>query len=42
MSRSGLADHAGYGALAITVDDRVIWTPIVEELLVRDPHTVAV
>ena len=22
-----VADHAGYGALAITNDDRVIWTP---------------
>jgi thiamine biosynthesis lipoprotein len=31
-----VADHEGYGALAITSDDRVIWTPIVEELLVRD------
>ena len=31
-----VADHAGYGALAITNDDRVIWTPIVDELLVRD------
>jgi FAD:protein FMN transferase len=30
-----VADHAGYGALAITSDDRVIWTPIVEDLLVR-------
>jgi thiamine biosynthesis lipoprotein len=31
-----VADHAGYGALAITNDDRVIWTPVVDELLVRD------
>jgi thiamine biosynthesis lipoprotein len=31
-----VADHTGYGALAITNDDRVIWTPTVEELLVRD------
>lgn len=30
-----VADHAGYGALAITADDRVIWTPVVEDVLVR-------
>lgn len=30
-----VADHDGYGALAITADDRVVWTPIVEDLLVR-------
>jgi FAD:protein FMN transferase len=30
-----VADHTGYGALAITSDDRVIWTPFVEGLLVR-------
>ena len=30
-----VADHDGYGALAITEDDRVIWTPVVEEVLVR-------
>jgi thiamine biosynthesis lipoprotein len=30
-----VADHAGYGALAITDDDRVIWTPVVEDALVR-------
>lgn len=31
-----VADHTGYGALAITNDDRVIWTPVVEELVVPD------
>ena len=36
-----VADHSGYGALAITNDDRVIWTPIVDELLVRDQPSVA-
>ncbi len=30
-----VADHPGYGALAITADDRVIWTPVVEAVLVR-------
>ena len=30
-----VADHVGYGALAITADDRVIWTPVVDEVLVR-------
>jgi thiamine biosynthesis lipoprotein len=30
-----VADHDGYGALAITDDDRVIWTPVVEDVLVR-------
>jgi thiamine biosynthesis lipoprotein len=30
-----VADHDGYGALAITADDRVVWTSVVEELLVR-------
>jgi thiamine biosynthesis lipoprotein len=30
-----VADHAGYGALAITADDRVIWTPVVETVLMR-------
>jgi len=30
-----VADHAGYGALAITADDRVIWTPVVDDVLVR-------
>jgi thiamine biosynthesis lipoprotein len=30
-----VADHNGYGALAITTDDRVIWTPVMEDLLVR-------
>jgi thiamine biosynthesis lipoprotein len=30
-----VADHAGYGALAITSDDRVIWTPLIEDLLVQ-------
>jgi thiamine biosynthesis lipoprotein len=37
MGREGLAwvaDHAGYGALAITADDRVVWTPVVEGVLV--------
>jgi hypothetical protein len=29
-----VADHDGYGALAITTDERVIWTPVVEGLLV--------
>jgi thiamine biosynthesis lipoprotein len=29
-----VADHAGYGALAITADDRVIWTPVVENVLI--------
>jgi thiamine biosynthesis lipoprotein len=37
-----VADHTGYGALAITNDDRVIWTPIVDELLVRDLPSVTV
>lgn len=30
-----VADHEGYGALAITADDRVIWTPVVEDVLDR-------
>lgn len=30
-----VADHDGYGALAITADDRVIWTPVVEGVLAR-------
>lgn len=30
-----VADHDGYGALAITTDDRLIWTPVVDELLIR-------
>jgi thiamine biosynthesis lipoprotein len=29
-----VADHDGYGALAITTDDRVVWTAVVGELLV--------
>ena len=28
-----VATHAGYGALAITTDQRVAWTPSVEPLL---------
>lgn len=38
MGSDGLAwvaDHTGYGALAIIADDRVIWTPVVEDLLDR-------
>jgi thiamine biosynthesis lipoprotein len=27
-----VADHTGYGALAITADDRVIWTPTIDRL----------
>jgi thiamine biosynthesis lipoprotein len=30
-----VAEHAGYGALAITADDRVVWTPLIEGLLIR-------
>jgi thiamine biosynthesis lipoprotein len=37
-----VADHSGYGALAITNDDRVIWTPVVEKILVRDRPSVSV
>jgi thiamine biosynthesis lipoprotein len=35
-----VADHAGYGALAITADDRVIWTPTVEDVLERNEGNV--
>jgi thiamine biosynthesis lipoprotein len=38
MGMDGLAwvaGHDGYGALAMTVDDRVVWTPVVEGRLVR-------
>jgi thiamine biosynthesis lipoprotein len=31
-----VAGQAGYGALAITVDDRIVWTPLIDGLL-RDP-----
>jgi thiamine biosynthesis lipoprotein len=37
-----VADHTGYGALAITNDDRVIWTPVLEGILVRDLPSVTV
>lgn len=39
MGLDGLAwvhDHPGFGALAITADDRVVWTPLVEGLRARD------
>jgi hypothetical protein len=32
-----VANQPGYGALGITLADRVVWTPLVEELLVS-PH----
>ena len=35
-----VADHDGYGALAITAGDRVIWTPVVEQVLGADRPTV--
>ena len=28
-----VADHDGYGALAITADDRVVWTPVIDEVM---------
>lgn len=40
MGREGLgwvASHPGYGALAITAEDRTLWTPTIGPLLV--PHT---
>ncbi|MBI2776249.1 MAG: hypothetical protein HYX57_03125 [Chloroflexi bacterium] len=39
MGLDGLAwvhDHPGFGALAITADDRVVWAPLVEGLRARD------
>jgi len=39
MGLEGLAwvhGHTGYGALAVTSDERVTWTPLVEERLVRE------
>ena len=39
MGLDGLAwvhDRAGYGALAITRDERVIWTPVIDPLLERE------
>jgi thiamine biosynthesis lipoprotein len=30
-----VADHTGYGALAVTADDRVVWTPVVDDVLAR-------
>jgi thiamine biosynthesis lipoprotein len=32
---SWVADHAGFGALAITSDDRMIWTPVLQDVLAR-------
>lgn len=40
MGREGLgwvASHPGYGALAVTAEDRTLWTPTIGPLLV--PHT---
>ena len=30
-----IARQPGYGGLAVTRDGRVVWTPLVDELLVR-------
>jgi thiamine biosynthesis lipoprotein len=42
MGLAGLAwvhGHPGYGALAVTPDERVTWTPAVEERLVREARS---
>jgi FAD:protein FMN transferase len=41
MGEAGIAwaaAEAGFGALGITARDQVIWTPLVDELLVSSPH----